>query len=468
MVATRRGIGCIAVAGLLSLASCRDNPADPASPDDPLEENPDWTEATHGEVPPAYGVVFPQDAVNRLEIVMTSADWAAVRSNMKALTGVDFGAGATGPGHNPSADPAYISVTVRFDQKRWTRVGFRLKGNSSLGSAWNRGIYKLPFRLNFDRFEDAYPAIHNQRFYGFSELSMSPGFADNSLIREKSGADIFNAAGVPAAHTAFYRVYIDFGAGLKYCGVYTMVEVIDDTMVDDAFAQDQGNLYKPESRLQSFSQAQFEKKNNVSQADWSDIQAFLGALNSSLRTSNPEQWRANLEARFDVDHFLRWLAVSNAIVNWDSYGSMPHNYYLYHHSTRGIVWIPWDHNETLIGSPGITGSVGVPPGPKAGLSLTMNEVTPAWPLIRFLLDDTVYSARYRELLRAFRDQVFTTEAMDALFERYHALIAPWVTGPDGEQPGYTFLPGQPAFVQALGELATHVQNRRALLAQFLP
>ncbi|MES2340275.1 MAG: CotH kinase family protein, partial [Pseudomonadota bacterium] len=44
---------------------------------------------------------------------------------------------------------------------------------------------------------------------------------------------ILRMAGVPAAQTAFYRVFIDFGAGLKYCGVYTMVEVIDDTMVKD-------------------------------------------------------------------------------------------------------------------------------------------------------------------------------------------------------------------------------------------
>jgi len=297
---------------------------------------------------------------------------------------------------------------------------------------------------------------------------MSPGFADNSLIREKSGSDILRAAGVPAARTAFYRVYIDFGGGLRYCGVYTMVEVIDDTMLLDAFGEDQGNIYKPESRLQAFSQAQFEKKNNSSQADWSDVQAFLAALNSGLRAGNPVQWRANFEAVFDTDHFLRWLAVSNAIVNWDSYGTMAHNYYLYHHSSRGLVWIPWDHNETLIGNPGITGAVGVPPGPKAGLSLTMNEVTPAWPLIRFLMDDPTYGARYRELLRAFRDQVFTVEAMDALFDRYHSLISPWVIGAEGEQPGYTFLPSQSAFAPALGDLKTHVRNRRALLAQFLP
>jgi len=30
--------------------------------------------------------------------------------------------------------------------------------------------HKYPFRLNFDKFEDDYPEIDNQRFYGFDEL----------------------------------------------------------------------------------------------------------------------------------------------------------------------------------------------------------------------------------------------------------------------------------------------------------
>ena len=38
-------------------------------------------------------------------------------------------------------------------------------------------------------------------------------------------------AGIPCARTAFYRVSIDFGSGLKYCGVYTGIELPDDKQV---------------------------------------------------------------------------------------------------------------------------------------------------------------------------------------------------------------------------------------------
>jgi spore coat protein CotH len=147
-----------------------------------------------------------------------------------------------GGGGFPAADPDYVAVSLKFNGKQWTNVGFRLKGNSSLTSSWRQGIYKLPFRLNFDWFEDQIPVVKNQRFYGFDELSMSSGFSDNSLIHEKLASDIFRMAGVPAARTAFYRVYIDFGQGLKYCGLYTMVEVIDDTMIEDQFGAATGNI----------------------------------------------------------------------------------------------------------------------------------------------------------------------------------------------------------------------------------
>ncbi len=451
-------------------AGCRENPAGP-EPADPVVYNPDWTPATHGRGPPNYQVVFPQDAVNTIEIAMTAAQWTAIRANMTSLWGFDFGdfeaAGPGGGGQFPTTDPAYVAVALRFNQKQWRDVGFRLKGNSSLSFAWRGAIYKLPFRLQFDEFEDSIPAIANQRFYGFRELSMSPGWSDNSLIREKTAADIFRIAGVPAARTAFTRVFIDFGEGLKYCGVYTMVEVIDDTMVKDQFGEDAGNIYKPESRFQTFVAAEFEKKVNAA-ADHSDVRAMIAALNSALRSSDPSGWRADLERAFNVDHFLKWLAVSNAIVNWDSYGGLAHNYYLYHHSARRLLWIPWDHNLSLSGNPGLTGAITGPASLRNGRSLTMNEVDQSWPLIHYLVADSVYFQVYLNHLRAFYREVFTEDRMVALLDRYRDLIAPHVTGPNGEQPGCTFLSSSAQFVNAHANLKAHVRSRRALLATFVP
>lgn len=470
-------------ASLLAIASIscnRNEPVDDLNPKndqsasvDSLTYNPDWTYLSHGKANPDYDLIFPQNSVNKLELSMTAAQWSSIRTNMKSLFGYDFGTntgGAPGGGGAfPDAEPDYVDVTMKFGNKTWKNVGFRLKGNSSLNSAWRQGNYKLPFKLNFDKFEDKYPGIKNQHFFGFKELSFSPGFKDQSLMREKLASDIFRLAGIPAAQTAFYQLYIDFGSGQKYCGVYTAIELPEDHMIKVQFGEESGNIYKPESKFASFTQSEFEKKNNETEADYTDVKSFIAALNSSLRTSNSPQWRTGLDAVFNTDHFLKYLAVSNAIVNWDSYGNMAHNYYLYHHSTKHLTWIPWDHNEALTGSPGITGtsSGGSVPG-RSGLSLSMNEVGQTWPLIYDLVKDEVYFQKYKTYLKQFNENIFAEAIMNALIDKYKEMITPFAVGAQGEQTGYTYLSGSSSFTNAVSDLKTHVSARKKVISSFVP
>lgn len=466
----KKQLTIVLTAGLLALVGACQKPEIDIV--DPAAANPDWTEASHGNgVVPDYATIFPQDKVNTLEITMTAQEWQSIQTDMLAIVGSSFGVGANaGPGQNggpqgggggqagqfSTEDPAYVALPVKFNGKTWTKVGFRLKGNSSLSSAWSAGIYKLPFRLNFDKFEDDYPEIKNQRMYGFQELSLSPGFNDYSLIREKAASDIFRMAGVPAAETAFYQVYIDFGSGKKYCGVYTMVEVIDDTMVESQFGEDQGNIYKPESTFQTFVQSEFEKKNNKTAADYSDVQAFVTALNASNRSTDAANWRTNLEKTFNVDHFLKFLAVNNTIVNWDTYGAMAHNYYLYQAPTKKLTWIPWDHNESMT-------STG-----RSAVSLGITEVRNTWPLLRYVADDPVYFARYKQYVKDFSETVFTTSRMSALFDHYTALISPYAIGPTAtETAKYSYLLNSASFTSALPALKTHVAGRQTAVTSFL-
>lgn len=437
----------------------------------PTAYNPDWSTASHGNgVSPNYAVVFPQDAVNTVEISLTSAQWDTTRAAMRRVHGFDFGGRPSGTGNVfASEEPPYVAASLRFNGKQWKKVGFRLKGHSTLVSAWGQGNWKLPFRLNFDKFEDTYPATKNQRFFGFDEISFSSGRGDPSLLREKVAADVFRMAGIPAARTAFYRVFIDYGDGPRYCGVYTGVEVIDDTMVEDQFGENDGNLYKPESRFLSFIAPQLEKKNNP-ESGFEDVQLFIRALNDPLRNVAPAMWRSTLESAFDVQHFLKYLAVNNAIVNWDSYGAIAHNHYLYHHSRRRLVWIPWDHNESLLGSPGISATPGAPsPGPvRLGLSLSMNEVSQSWPLIRFLMNDSVYAGQYHEYLRRFNAEVLSQPSLMAMLDRYGALVTPYAVGAQGEQPDATYLPSAAEYSAALPSLKQHIRDRIALVGSYVP
>lgn len=49
--------------------------------------------------------------------------------------------------------------------------------------------------------------------------------------------------GLAISNTAFYTLYIDYGNGPEYFGLYTLVEEVDDTVIDTQFASDDGNLF---------------------------------------------------------------------------------------------------------------------------------------------------------------------------------------------------------------------------------
>ncbi len=390
-------------------------------------------------------------------------------------------------------NPIWVPVTIQFGDQTWWQVGFRFKGNSTLTSGWRNGVDNLPFKLDFDEFEDEHPELDNQRFYGFKQLSFAGGDFDPSLQREKVAADIFRQAGVPAAQTAFYAVYVDTGAGagFQYWGLYTAIELPDDTLIETQFSDDSGNMYKPEGSgatfaADSFREESFDKETNRD-SNYADVLALFAALHAENRLSAPADWRNSLETVFDVDGFLRWLATNTLIQNWDTYGNMPHNYYLYADPAAGqLVWIPWDNNMALQSGLGsgpagfeppagrMAGSepaadapdaelpVGVArPGLRAALTLPLVEVAAAsWPLIAFLLEDAVYAQRYVELVAQISADVFTPERMQPIYEANFELLAAYMSNTaDNEAVA--------VLRAATDSLIEHVEARAAAAQTFL-
>ena len=384
--------------------------------------------------------------------------------------GMGGGGGPSGGGGSGAldlvpADPIYASATIRQGSQVWEHVGIRYKGNSPLNSSWTQGIRKLPFRLNFDKYKADFPATKGQRFFGFEELTFASNWGDASFLREVLAGEVFRDRGVPAARAAFYRVTLDRGDGKGpvYMGLYTAVEDPSDAMMKNTYGDDSGNLYKPDGTTANWSKfvaADFEKKTNSKEANFGDVAAAVVAVNADR--SDTAKWRAGLEKVFAVDHFLRVLAVSNTIVNWDSYGQMAHNYYLYGLPSDGgrLHWIPWDFNLSL--QPGT--SVNKAAGQGTGLSLSMSEVTSSWPLIRFLIDDATYRTAYRKHLATAVQGAFEAATFAKRVNELHALVAPHVVGAKGEVAPYSTLSAAANFDASAQELIDHAKARAAAVA----
>lgn len=403
-----------------------------------LERPAHWTQATHCPyVDPDYEELFGEGVVRRVDVSVTAADYQAMMDFLE-----DEYAGGTGD-LDALPTPLYVPATVRYGGHEWTHVGFRWKGHASLKGAWSAGVRKLAFTLNFDRFEAQHPELVDQRCFGFERLSFANAYHDPSYLRDKTAAAIYRAAGVPAARSSFAAVYLDRGDGPEYHGLYTLIEDPADHLLDVQLGSHEGHLYKPwgePARWLSLEQiprveveAYFKKENFEERGDWSDVLAALEALHADR--TDPEVWRAGLEAVFDVPAFLAALAVSRVMTNWDSYGCKHHNYLLYADPANEgrLRWLPWDLNEALMEKDwsgcAPTGSVMLDEIVQGEASDPALPIDADWPLIRLLLGDEVYRADYAAAVREVLTEAFDPAVLIPLIRADHALIAPYVVGP---------------------------------------
>jgi uncharacterized lipoprotein YbaY len=486
-----------------------------------------WTEATHSnDVDPNYDVVFPIDAVNTLTITIAPDDWAAMQADLEdiyalqlpirqgmlaagpdltkeerdklltelfAATAAERAAAAppvtatdtetatdAAPAHKEQMlfprTPMWVPATITFQGQEWTHVGVRNKGGTSLTIPWMRGEMRLPFKFDFDQFEDDFPDIKNQRFFGFKQLSLANNFEDPAAMRDTLVYELLDAAGLPSLRTAPYEIVLDYGEGPVRLGLYTMVEVVDDTGVPSHFGSDDGNIYEGEGWGASLAvqdahllEDSFQKKNNEKAADWSDIWALYDVLHAETRITDPAAWRADLEAIFDVDGFLEWLGIAAVVGHTDTYGVAYHNFYLYNDPATGrLTWFSWDHNMTFLEMM------------RSLISFDKADITDAWPLIRFLLDDPVYWQRYVDLLAENAATVLAPDAVIAQIRAHAELLAPVATQ-DMSQAEYdaaaqalvdfvkasaveveAFLAGQPAGLSGVLNGTVTYQERIAL------
>ncbi len=411
----------------------------------------DWTISTHSSLAtPDYDLVFPQDKVNRFDITISESDWANMQADLEDMYGGSTGGPGGGGGSFSDETPLYVPCNIEFNGLNWYYVGIRYKGNSSL-SAYSSGVNKLPFRLEFEEFSDDYPEITGQTFYGFPALSMSSNYNDKSFMREKVACDLFREFNVPAPYSAFYEMYIDYGDGPVYFGLYTGLEVVFETLLEKQFSSNSGNCYKPEDEGATFSEAWFNlsdfENKTLGGTGGDDIQSLYDILQSDTRTSNVEQWKSDLEAVLDVDGFLKWLAVNTTIQNWDTYGRMTHNYYLYHDPADDLIkWIPWDNNEAFE-----DGKMG------GALSFEFTSISDSeWPMIAYIHGVTEYENLFKGHIIDFITGAFESTKMQNQYAEMQSIIQSSV---EAETSDYSFINSISEFNSAISDLDNHVTTR---------
>ena len=352
------------------------------------------------------GLIFDDSYVHEVRITIDNVDfWSELSQNYQ----------------NNYPDVPYTMASASIDGEVTDSVGIRQKGFAShFGSQGD----KKSMKIDFNHFVDG------KKYDGLKKINLNNGFGDPAIQRDKLCYNIMNKAGVDAPRTSYARIYLND----QYWGLYLLVEQVDRTFLKDNFGNSNGNLFKNvgNSELewmgQDTSQYQqiFELKTDPNVEAWENFAELMDVLNNT----GDGDFKEEISKIFDVDLYLKVLAVDVATGNWDSYIEHGRNFYMYQDAdSRKFNWIPWDYNFALGGTFGsdFGGPGGGDPDEGNPNGNTLSEFPVDMSnsekvLVNRLLAVPEYKERYYQGFCRLLDDNFTTERIFPLIEQYGDLV----------------------------------------------
>jgi spore coat protein CotH len=367
------------------------------------------------EKPAAGADVFGHDKVWQFHLTLTVAEYAAMQPSPGMLPG--FPGGPMPPPKvepkpgEPTRDMHRSAFGIEFpwavaslstDGKTIEKVGLRYKGNSTYVRA-SRNL-KRSLKVDIDRHDDA------ARFHGLKSLTLSNAVMDPSKSREALAYSIYRAAGVPAPRTAFAEVTLTVPGKYdkEYVGIYTLIEGVDKTFLKLNFKNNAGLLMKPERipGLVYLGEDWARYKNTYlpkREATKEEIRRVID-FTKLVNAAPDAKFNQEIASYFDVEAFLKFMAVTAIVANFDSFHG-GHNYCLYlHPETNKFHFIPWDLDLALGGFP----MLGTPE--QMDLSLTKPYAGQS-KLADRLMANKEYAEQYQQILKEVVPFCFSKEKL---------------------------------------------------------
>lgn len=343
-------------------------------------------------------------------------------------------------------------------------VGLRMRGraegsagqaHSATSPVWHRARLKIDFT----------ETINNQRFRGLRALTLKTTANDPSYVREVYCYDLYRRMGVKwAPRASFAKVFVKLKEENKtvYFGVYRMNEFVDKAYLNTRFSNNNGNLWKcgvttngkadlkPSANLTVGKMIGLESVDNlngaltytptydlkVGKSDLTNAAAQLTAFIDKINSLNGTAFTTYLSNNFDIDQYLRTLAVDTMVGHWDGYWVSYGNYYLYF-DTLGIAHFVPDEMDDTLGSCRTLANSGT-----RGI-YNFGDTNGGAPLASKILAVPAYKATYAQYIAKLKnadEDLFAFSKSTNRIAQWNALIAAAVANDTGEENAITDLP----------------------------
>jgi len=351
-----------------------------------------------------------------------------------------------------AALPELIEVPATFRWRDVTveNVSVRFKGNSSSSP---RQTHKRSYLVKFDK------ADKDRRFLGLRHVSFDNAVQFGSLFSEPIITEILRDHGIPTHRCNYAKLSLNG----DYQGVYVNVERIDESFLDNHLPDASGALFKvdkggPGGNLEFLGDdpalylKTFEAKNKSAKKEIARLVDFIRLINHT----EPKEFARTLEAKMEVDDFLRVTAVMLFSGAFDQLtGWNPHNYFLYHDS-KSDRWryLPWDLDvgfcETAFGKIRVHDDWHAAwPVPATGAPN---------PLLERIIADPVLLERYRKVARTILVKSFEPERLCRVLDAKYALIRDDLKT-DPFPPRRVTIPGDRSYDQIVDSMKAFVRKR---------
>ena len=371
--------------------------------------------------------LFDNSYVHRIDVRLADRDWEDLLAD-------------------PISKTKYAADVV-IDGEALSNVAFSTKGFSSLYfvAYGEEESCRYSFKVNFCKL------VKGQTYYGLDRLSLNSLFCDYTWMKDLISYRLFRDTGVEAPLVSYVWLTVN---GTDH-GLYTAVEDENDGFLKRAY-HGEGVIYSAERTIDTSTITResmgwirengfppatdvhgadllYTGENLTNYADILDNVETKTNLHDPLRVISAIRalsLEENLDKCFDMDEIIRFFAVHNYLLNFDSYtGSQLSNLKL-HEADGKLSLIPWDYNLAFGTFPSVIGfenwedptrllNLGI----ETPLINAEEEYRPLWKLIR---SHPEYLTDYHEVLAALLSDHLLNGEYEAEIDRVIDMLLPWV------------------------------------------
>lgn len=345
------------------------------------------------EDPMVSSVVYPTDEVIEVNIVIDDVDYQNIINNATL--------------------EEYYECDITYNGYTLYNVGIRAKGNSSLRDVAEQNGDRFSFNIDLNLYED-------QDLFGIDKLILNNMFMDPTYMAEFLAYEALNSLDATASRTTYTAVSING----EYFGLYLSVEHVSNEFLDTNLGNSDSEFYKPDIETganldyvsDTFNYTGLVDKNTEEDEDSNND--YIIELMSAIESGE------EVDDIFNVEGFLKYLAVSTYTVNLDSYqGGMYHNYYLYNNAGT-FDWIAWDLNMAFNGFPMLNLS------DSEAVTFLIDEPTASamsnYPLIDAIFSNEEYVELYHTYMQELLDNYFNPTIFEERVNEVYTLIEGYV------------------------------------------